>query len=213
MLTILGGAAAASALAAIAADWNEAKPKVFFVLKPLTTILIAGIAALAPDSAYRDLLLVGLALSLLGDICLMFDGTAAFVGGLSSFLLAHFVFMWAFVHGLADAPLPWWAWGFAVYGVAFALVLLPRAGALKLPVLVYGAALMGMAITASMRYVALGDTGALLALGGAALFVISDSALGARKFIGRYAGAQALILSTYWSAIGMIAASALYVAS
>lgn len=213
MFTILSWAAIASALAAIAADWNEAKPKVFYLLKPLTTILIAGIASLSPASAYRDLILAGLVLSLAGDICLMFEGNAAFIGGLSSFLIAHFVFMWAFAHGLPLANVPWWALGFVAYGVAFALVLLPRAGALKLPVLVYGTALIGMATTASIRYVTLDDRSGLLALIGAGLFVISDSALGARKFIGRYAGAQGLILSTYWTAIGLIAASTLYAAT
>ncbi|SFF24045.1 Uncharacterized membrane protein YhhN [Fontimonas thermophila] len=213
MLTMLGGAAAASAFAAIVADWNESRPKVFYLLKPLTTILIAAIAAQAPASAYRDWLLAGLVLSLLGDIFLMFDRTAFFIGGLASFLLAHLVFMWAFVHGLSAPVLPPWAWGFVAYGVVFAAILLPRAGALKLPVLVYGAVLTAMAVTAAMRAATLGDTGARLALAGAVLFVLSDSALGARKFIAPYPGAQGLILSTYWAAIGLIAASALYVAA
>src|SRR5690606_29142870 len=127
MLHLLVALAAASALAAIAADWRETKPRVFFVLKPLTTLLIAGIASLAPESDYRNLILVGLALSLIGDICLMFQGETAFVGGLSSFLLAHLVFMAAFLIGLPAWPLPWWVFGFAVYGVAFAMLLLPRA--------------------------------------------------------------------------------------
>lgn len=197
-----------SAVLAIVADWNEAKPKVFYVLKPLTTILIAGIAWLAPDTDYRTWLLVGLALSLAGDISLMFEGNLAFMGGLSSFLLAHFVFMWAFVHGVAIADVPWWAGAFVLYGLAFSFVLLPRAGSLKLPVLVYGAVLMGMAITASIRWVNVGGMGGLLAFIGACLFVISDSSLGARKFLGPYRGAQGLILSTYWASIALIAASA-----
>jgi alkenylglycerophosphocholine hydrolase len=207
MLIGLCVGAALSALLAIVADWNETKPKVFYLLKPLTTLLIAGIAWSAPESGYRDLILLGLALSLVGDVCLMFDGNAAFIGGLSSFLVAHVVFMWAFAHGLPFAA-PWWAALFVVYGVAFAVLLLPRAGALKLPVLLYGAALVGMAITASVRFVAVGGPGGMLALIGACLFVISDSALGARKFIGPYRGAQGVILATYWMAIGLIAASA-----
>ncbi|MFA5941744.1 MAG: lysoplasmalogenase [Sinimarinibacterium sp.] len=212
MLTGLGVGAFASAVLAIVADWNETKPKVFYLLKPLTTVLIAGIAALAPDSEYRTWLLIGLALSLAGDICLMFAGNLAFMGGLSSFLLAHFVFMWAFVHGIEIANVPWWAGAFVIYGLAFSFVLLPRAGSLKLPVLVYGTVLMGMAITASIRWVNVGGTGGLLAFIGACLFVISDSSLGARKFLGPYRGAQGLILSTYWTSIGLIAASALDVA-
>lgn len=213
MPTALIAGAVVSAVLAIIADWNEGKPKVFYVLKPLTTILIAGIAWLAPDSDYRTWLLIGLALSLMGDICLMFEGTLAFMGGLSSFLLAHFVFMWAFIHGLDVASVPLWSAVFVLYGLAFSFVLLPRAGSLKLPVLVYGTVLTGMAITASIRYTHVGGMGGLLALIGACLFVISDSALGSRKFLGPYRGAQGVILSTYWASIGLISASALYVAA
>ncbi len=208
MLMGLSVAAGASGVLAIMADWSETKPAVFYLLKPLTTILIAVIAWQAPASAYRELILIGLLLSLAGDVCLMFEGNLAFIGGLSSFLAAHVVFMWAFVHGLDPSAMPWWAAGFVVYGVVLSLLLLPRAGLLKLPVLLYGAALVGLAVTASIRFVALENTGALLALTGAALFVISDSALGARKFVGPYPAAQGLILATYWSAIGLIAASA-----
>jgi alkenylglycerophosphocholine hydrolase len=209
MLQILGWAAVISGLAAIAADWRETKPPAFLVLKPLTTLLIAAIAWAAPESGYRSLLLLALVLSLAGDICLMFEGNRAFIGGLSSFLLAHLAFMAAFLIGLPAYPLPWWAALFAVYGLVFAGLLLPRAGKLKLPVLVYGLVLVGMGVTASIRFAALDTRGALLALTGAVLFLISDSALGTRKFVARYRGAQGLILSTYWLSIGLIAASAL----
>jgi len=47
----------------------------------------------------------------------------------------------------------------------------------------------------------------LLAVAGALLFVVSDSSLALRKFAGPYRGAQALILSTYWISIGLIASS------
>jgi hypothetical protein len=43
--TALAVAAAVSALLAIAADWEERRHRAFFVLKPLTTALIIGVAA------------------------------------------------------------------------------------------------------------------------------------------------------------------------
>ncbi|MDD3761880.1 MAG: lysoplasmalogenase [Nevskiales bacterium] len=208
MLPALGAAAAVSALLAIVADWNETKPRIFLLLKPLTTLLIIGIALLAPPGTYRDLILAGLILSLLGDVFLMFEGNGPFMGGLSSFLIAHFLFGWTYLHGVDIESVPLWAGVFVLYGLAFSFVLLPRAGSLAIPVLVYGAALMGMAITASIRYVNVDDASGILVLIGASLFVLSDSALGARKFLGRYTGAQGVILSTYWSAIGLMALSA-----
>ncbi len=208
MLMSLVAAAIVSGLLAIVADWNETKPRTFLLLKPLTTILIIGIAWLAPDSDYRTLVLIGLALSLVGDIALMFPSTVAFMTGLSSFLLAHLLFMAAFLNGVEAWSLPWWGIGFALTGVVFAAFLIPRAGSLKLPVALYGAILTGMALTASIRWSELGGSTGAYALAGAALFVLSDSALGIRKFVGRYRGAQGVILTTYWAAIGLIAGSA-----
>ena len=89
MITILCGLAAISALAAIAADWNEKRHRAFYVLKPLTTLLIAGIALCGAPGDFRMLLLAALLLSMCGDICLMFPGNGWFIGGLGSFLVAH----------------------------------------------------------------------------------------------------------------------------
>ncbi|HET8882398.1 MAG TPA: lysoplasmalogenase [Solimonas sp.] len=198
-----------SAVAAIAADWNEGKPPLFKLLKPLTTILIAALAWQAPDSLYRSALLAALLLSLVGDIALMYESNAAFLAGLGSFLLAHLVFMLAFLHGVETYRLPGWAWWFPVYGAALGIVLVRRAdAALRAPVIVYALVLTGMALTAALRWQALGGVTGGFALLGAALFVLSDSALGVRRFVGRYRGAQGLILATYWGGIGCIAWSA-----
>jgi alkenylglycerophosphocholine hydrolase len=208
MLLILCAAAALSAVAAIIAEGNGRRHRSFYLLKPLTTLLIAGIALLAPEGAYRNWILLGLLLSCMGDISLMFEGQRWFLGGLSSFLLAHVAFVAAYLAGVAQWTPPLWAALFAVYGVAFFAWLMPHTGKLKIPVLVYGAVLMAMAAAAAARWVELGSDAALLALIGAVIFIVSDSALAVRQFRGRYPGAQPLILSTYWSAIGLIAVSA-----
>lgn len=201
-------AAAISALLAIALEWEEKRKPAFYLLKPLTTLLITGVALLAPHSDYRTLVIIALVLSMIGDICLMFDGDAFFMGGLGSFLIAHFVFVAAYLSGMDRVTPPLWAGLFVVYGIGFFSWLLPKTGPLKIPVLIYGAALMGMAVTASARWVNLHDTPSLLALLGAAIFVVSDSALAVRKFSGIYPHAQTVILSTYWLGIWLIALSA-----
>ncbi len=212
MITIaLSVAAAASALAAIAADWEERRHRSFFVLKPLTTLLVIGVAAsIAWTGPYAQWVLVALALSLCGDVFLMFgDGARAsdraFIAGLVSFLLAHVAFVVAFAQGLGAPALPGWLAAVVFYAVAMLFVLLPRAGALKLPVLVYCLVLAAMVFAAAARHASLGDADSLRAVLGALLFLLSDSLLGWRRFGSRYRGAQALILSTYWGAIGLIA--------
>src|SRR5271156_3085314 len=92
------GAAAVSALLAIAAEGEQRRHPAFYLLKPLTTVLILAAALnLTPLSgaAYRQTVVIALALSLAGDICLMFEGEAWFAAGLGSFLLAHIGFILA----------------------------------------------------------------------------------------------------------------------
>jgi alkenylglycerophosphocholine hydrolase len=218
MITIaLGLAAAVSAACAIAADWQERRPPAFFVLKPLTTLLIIGVAASLVGAAsaatpYAQAVLVALAFSLLGDVFLMFgDGARAsdraFIAGLVSFLLAHLAFVFAFAQGLRAPELPAWLAVIVFYAGGLLVVLLPRAGALKLPVLVYCLVLAAMVFAAAARHASFHDAASLRAVCGALLFLVSDSLLGWRRFVGRYRHAQALILSTYWGAIGLIAGS------
>lgn len=208
MITILLGAAVVSALLAIAADWNERKHPAFYLLKPLTTLLIIGLALAAvsqPLPPYAALVLAGLALSLAGDVALMFRGNAWFAAGLGSFLVAHGFFIAAFVSG--PATLPVWSAVVALPVLALAAVLIPRAGPLKPAVAVYVLALSAMAAAAIARHEAMPDTRTLAAMAGSLVFLVSDGALGIRQFVGPYRGAQALILSTYWLGIGLIALS------
>jgi len=206
----LFAAAAVSALLAIAAEWEERRHPAFYLLKPLTTVLILAAAlSLAPASGagYRQWVVIALALSMLGDICLMFEGDGWFAGGLGSFLLAHVGFIVAFLKGVSLAWPPAWTLLPLVYGLGLCAWLLPRAGALRIPVALYCLVLLGMTLAAALRLQTLGGQPAVLAVAGALLFVVSDSALALRKFAGPYRGAQALILSTYWASIGLIAGS------
>ena len=215
MIRALAVAAAISAALAIAVEWRPPRRRIFYVLKPLTTLLIAAIAASAQPVAadYQHWVLAALAFSLAGDICLMFEGNAWFMGGLGSFLVAHVLFVVAFLFGLPIVMgvrvvnLSWWSVAFVAYGLAFFGWLLPRTGKLMLPVIVYGIALMAMAMMASALWDASPQIGGAFAFAGATLFVLSDSSLAVAKFRGPYPLAQPLILSTYWLAIGLIALS------
>lgn len=207
MITALSAAAAVCALLAIAADWNDRRHKIFYLLKPLTTALILAVAAAAAaeSTVYQQWILLALALSLIGDVFLMFKGNRWFMAGLGGFLLAHLAFAAAFLHNVAAVALPGWLAAVVLYAGVLLWILLPRSGALKLPVLLYCAVLAAMVFAAAARHESLETGKALAALAGALLFLLSDSLLGVRQFVRRYRHAQALILSTYWLAIGLIA--------
>src|SRR5512136_2921945 len=91
---------ACTIVTAVLAIWSQAKgrQKVHFVTKPLTTVLIIAVAALAATpvpAAYKTLILAGLVFSLVGDIALMFPDKL-FVAGLVAFLAAQVLYILAF---------------------------------------------------------------------------------------------------------------------
>lgn len=211
MIPVLVAASSLSALAAIACDWRERRRPAFYLFKPLTTLLILGLALVATRGEYRLAVAVALTLSLAGDVALMFTetryGARWFLAGLGSFLLAHLAFVAAFLQDVGTVTLPAWLALVVAWGLGMLVALLPRAGAMKLPVLLYCAVLAAMVFAAAARSAAFHTPEAHRALAGALLFMLSDSLLGWRRFRGRFPHAQAAILLTYWGAIGLIACS------
>lgn len=209
-----------AALAIVGAGSDAPWSALFYLGKPATTALIFLLAWFSSslsssptlDARYRRAVLVGIVLSLVGDVFLMWPNQG-FVPGLIAFLLAHIGYIVAFAPGSSARARG--AIGVVMLCVAAANLvgLLPRIGAeLKGPVLAYVAVLTTMATFAIAR----AWTPALAretprsvrfaAVGGAA-FVLSDSLLAWDKFGGAVPQAQLLILSTYWFAQWCIARS------
>ncbi|MFF2273137.1 lysoplasmalogenase [Agromyces sp. NPDC058136] len=146
------------------------------------------------------LLLGGIAFSWGGDVLLTFPGDGWFAAGLVSFLVAHVVYLVLFLRmpRARRRPPAWsyvyWAWMIVVLGL-----LLPHAGVLAAPIVLYGVAIALMATGASMH-------GGLVALGGA-FFIASDSVLALGKFLPGYefAAHDFAVMSTYLAAQGLIA--------
>ncbi len=198
----------ASALLTIRAEHKGERRQVY-LFKPLTTALIILVAlqtkhATAP--AYRPLIVAGLLCSLAGDVFLMLPRDR-FVNGLVSFLFAHLFYVAAFTLDGGRAAQVWAAAPLVVYGVLMLRLLWPRLGQLKAPVVVYVLVILLMAWQAANRWLASGDGGGASAFTGALLFVASDSALAWNRFRGRFGGAQAVVLGTYFAAQWLIALS------
>lgn len=202
--TLLLSLAAALCAAACIACEQTGRRRGVYVAKPLTMLFVLAIAARggAPE---RALVLAGLVFSLAGDVFLMLPQDR-FLAGLGSFLVAHLLYIAAFASGieaLAFAPLL----PFLVAGAGFYALLLARLGPLRLPVAAYTAAIVAMAWLAAARWQEDGGLLAGLACAGATLFVVSDAALAWNRFRGRFAGAQALVLGSYFPAQWLIALS------
>jgi uncharacterized membrane protein YhhN len=209
---LFGCCVALGAALAIAGDLLH-QPLLLWLFKPLTTVLLIAFAWTRGTSepVLRRWLLAGLVLSLGGDVALLWP-QQGFLPGLVSFLLAHLAYLRAFTRDtrFAARPLAFAAYA-AVAGALLAVLWTGVPGPMRVPVLVYVAALASMAAQAlarwwqhrsspaagSMRHAAVG----------AALFVCSDALIAIDRFHRPLPHALVPILALYWIAQWCIAAS------
>jgi uncharacterized membrane protein YhhN len=209
LANILTVGALISSLVYIATLKNEGSGDLLhYILKPLTTLLIAGIALAIPSpisDTYRWLVILGLLLSLAGDVFLMLPDDRLFLFGLASFLVAHLFFIGAYrTRGGFDFT--WWlVLLYLAYTVVLIYLLWPTIGNMRIPVIIYGAVLMVMGWQAAEMWVRWSDLSALAAMLGAILFMLSDSTLALNKFRAPIRQSAIIIMSTYWAAQLLIA--------
>lgn len=198
---------AVSALAAILADAGVRRPA-FYLLKPLTTVLVIALALLAPEpvrsEGYRLAVALALLCCLAGDIALLGRSHRALGTGVAAFMCGHALFITAWL-GLAglDARLL----GVVIVLLALPVLLLATRDRLRPALGIYALVLVTMLASAGIAHARLGDAQSLMALIGAALFLGSDSLIALRMTRGGFAGLQAMILSSYWLGISLLALS------
>lgn len=198
------------AVLTIAGNLGGITPLVF-VCKPLTTLLIIGYAFTRGHAQplLRRWVLLGLVLSLIGDVALLWP-QRGFLPGLVSFLLAHLCYLWAFTRQRRLAAWPWSFVAYALIAAGILSLLWPGVPAgLRVPVLAYVVCLAAMAAqAAALGWLSRGTPqarrAAVLALGGL-LFMCSDALLAINKFGSPLPLAALWILATYWTAQWCIA--------
>ena len=192
--------AVAGALAV--SDWIVVSPRVSsrrveYVLKPATMVALIGVAVtLTPQhDAQRVLFVIGLVLSLAGDVFLMLPADL-FVAGLASFLLAHLAYIAGFA--AAGVSVGWTAVGLAVVTVAGLTVgrRIVRAvhsgehAKMVAPVAAY------MTVISAMVVLAIGSADRL-AVAGALTFYCSDALIAWDRFVATKRWARPAIMATY----------------
>jgi len=158
---------------------REQRPSLVLLFKTPLSALFVLTAILSPHAApaYFWLVLIGLILGLVGDVCLALKGEAPFRAGLVSFLLGHVAYVVAF--GLLTPPSAWLNSGvLAVCAVSALIFLWLRSGLGPMlgPVLAYIVVitLMVVAAWAGVCNPALPRTAAWVIFLGAAVFYLSD---------------------------------------
>lgn len=167
-----------------------AKPAVMVALG------VVAVALGAPGDAAGWWVLAALALGLVGDVFLLGDSQARFLGGLAAFLVGHLAWVAAFVASGLDTPARAWV------GVAVVLLALGaghrivpgahREGGpgLSGPVVLYMAVIAAMAVTGWA-------TGSVAVGVGASLFVVSDTLLGLGRFDREHPWTGPAVIITY----------------
>lgn len=146
------------------------------------TASVGLLAVLAHVAGGPLLLVTALGLSALGDAFLAFDGENPFLAGLASFLAAHVAYAALFLlagEGLAGLTPPRLLAGAVIAAAAILLILRLRPAVgekLRLPVTLYGVAILAMGLTSL-------TVGRPSVAVGAALFMASDALLGAHRFL------------------------------
>lgn len=188
-------------LAALVDWWSVATDKlgVEFLAKPAVVICLIGVA-LAIDidaggatNVQRGIIIAALGASLVGDVVLM-TPDARFEAGLASFLLAHLLYIAAFVSDFTVEP----ALAAAILIVGLALGVVPQllSGARQHGQLIVVAVAAYVVVVSAMGVVAVGTAVAITGIGGV-LFVVSDALLGWGRFVGPTVGGRVLVHVTY----------------
>lgn len=177
------------------------------VLMPVLLVLFLLNAGKNP-SKERLFFAVALVFSLGGDVFLMFKKEEFFIFGLGSFLLGHLAYILSFSGRIRDARVSTGekvltALPFVAFVVAFLAYMYPYITAqpktepLLAPVCVYASVIGLMGFTAVLRRKGVSPQGFWWVLGGALLFIVSDSCIALNMFVAPLPEPGLIIMSTY----------------
>jgi len=197
-------------IAIVTASGDPAWLPAHYVAKPLATSAILLLALLASNPVsprYRQLIVAGLACSLVGDVLLMLPGDH-FVPGLAAFLIAHGCYIGAFFTQSGRSARPIAFVGYALVSATLLSSLYPVLPAgLRLPVIVYVGVITMMAATSATWMLESGVEQARRAAIGGAWFVVSDATLAIDRFRVDVPYRDLVVLGTYFVAQWCLARS------
>ncbi len=192
--------------------WADDKDNfiVRLVSKTLLSCVFVAVAWLQPGSgAVYYLILSGLILGLVGDVCLALNGAKPFIAGLAAFLLGHVSYLVAFIF-LSKLGAWFDPTGLIVLVVAAGGLLfwfLPKAGEMRIPVAAYIAVIIVMidGAWAVWNSGQVPPKAASMLLTGAVLFALSDFFVARQRFDRQEFYNRAIGLPLYYTAQFLIA--------
>ena len=185
------------------------------VTKPLLMPLLLGwLIAYSRQVHLRDPALswlgIGLVFAWFGDLLLMGDGDLLFMGGIGAFLLMQVCYLVAFTRVPGPGLVRAWkiaALPYLLLWIVLNVVVGSGVGALRIPVIIYSAVLVTMAIAALDLVLRVPRPLGWRVMSGALLFVLSDALIAMTAFgpLDSSNAMDVVIMTTYIAAQAMIA--------
>ena len=157
MIAALSAAVLVAGLGAIIAD-RTGRWKLHYILKPGTMAIVMLIAVLRTPAfppRYQLFIIAGLIASVGGDVFMMLR-KKKFTEGLTCFLVAHGLYIAAFLSTMRPRIDPWTILPLFLYAVVMMQILFPHLGKLKAPVGLYIVIITTMAGLGLDRFILMG---------------------------------------------------------
>ncbi len=197
--------------------------KIIYITKPLLMPMlilfyIFGVIDISSIANVNWLIVVALIGGCAGDIFLMLkDEEKWFLFGMGAFLINQLFYILAFFFSITDYT-TFNPWGLFLLGPAIFILIftvprfLNKSGDMKIPVLVYMAAILLMHIAALVRLSTVQGLASILIYVGSISFIFSDSSIAVNKWAGEFTNARFIIMTTYVMAQFYITLGALFLA-
>ncbi len=164
--------------------------------KPFLLPLLMGLY-LIESPKKNPLFLAALFCAFMGDVILLLENQHSFLIGLLCFLTMQILYSVVFYKQTALFLMrdKMALFLISIFVIACLSVMVPHAGAMKMPLIIYALIFGGMAIIAHWRHKKL--KGWLMVFIGVLFFVCSDALLGINKFVAVFSKANFWIMFTY----------------
>ena len=177
------GSVTLAGLLLVAERRDAARDRWLFKASTSTLFVVAAIGR-SPASGYDWLILVGLALSAVGDVALIPKGQRWFLAGLVAFFCAHVAYTTAFLQFARPETLNRTAAVVSLAsGIGCLAYLRPHLGNMAVPVAAYVAVITIMLVAAWSMDPAVPLAASRRAMAGATLFYVSDLAIARDRFL------------------------------
>ncbi|WP_299334029.1 lysoplasmalogenase [uncultured Psychroserpens sp.] len=182
---------------------NSSYEQFHYISKPaivVSLLIFFWMNSNALHAKLRRLIAMALTFSLFGDLLLMFVSTSQtyFLLGLVSFLIAHVIYVIAFLKDRNSNLKPYvFIIVLLIYASGLFYLLKDGLNDMLIPVIIYMIVILSMATSAFLRCKMVSKVSYLLVFTGAILFMLSDSILALNKFYQPLAYANVSIMLTY----------------